>query len=1158
MDDFDPDAYLAAKSGGGTAVAEPAAFDPDTYLQSKKVEPSAPRTPAVESGLAQLLETPEGSPGYNDAVTRPDVGAALDYLRPAPSEPAGSVLGAIPRVAPQTSVAGQIAGGVANVAANVAESLTSPQNLVLLPSAGVRGVGRLAGLLFGAEALGDVPSAARETIAPDRTLQQRIESGGRTLTDVLFGAAGVGHGSGLTDALFRPKDSTTPAVPETPPPAITEPIAGGDPIAPSKETQIAAQAATEVPNEPRIIPTPEGTNGAEAPAGETLGARDEPSASIAESSVVSEPESPAVDAAIPREPPVVEAVAPTEMATAAETVSAPVEESVPETNGRVAQSEQSVATPESDPSTTAEQSQPPTGGEIMSPGPGAASAQEPLASYEQRRFGKRFQADESIAPEIREQTGNQYYEPVPNNVTVSDAENIIEQHGTDASLRLVRDDNAPLPPRVRVTMGQALIKKLNQSHQEAVAAGDTARAGEFLNQAVDTAEHLSDLGTQLGQGVQAFSIWNKLNPDGILTAAIRVAKKAGTDLTPEQIKQVSDISAEIEKAPEGFQRNEKTMKLMNFMADMKGANPADIPTAIYYANILSGYSTQLVNTIDTGINVLSESAAMAASHPSAIPDILTGLYQGMVRGGFEAANVLKTGKATMADKIGQQQILERTQFGKEGGVPINTDTALGRFMKRAFESKPAAPLNLWKYPLRAMLASDTVFYNSMKEARARVLARALAKKEGLSGDALFQRTDEVLNQGPGKLDAALQQAQSEGLTGLNLRRRTREIIEQGRDDALIDNAGEAAEIATYNHDPSGVLGLVAHHISQITQNFPMAKAVVPFTRIVANVSNRGLDYTPYGYKRLFFGHSGGEKFGTAPPVGEAYRTQLVKATLGTAAMTAAAALDAKGTIQISAQGPSDPNERKQLSNTGWKPYSVKVGDTYYSYQYTPLNIGFAMIGHYRDAVRYNKLDEKDAQTRLAYGMLKSSTTIMDMSFLSGLSDFMGTVSGATSSTKGVGNLMARTASSVVIPNLAKQIDKLFDPTVYQADTVKEALMRETPIARSATLKPMLNMLGDPIKPSQNRFFTSQTDDPVWKLIVAKQAWIPVPSKTTKIKNRAITPDEYYTLIEKSGPQIRRFIQRNATRFENMNGEKVQDEIRDETERVRKQIKSRFD
>lgn len=794
--------------------------------------------------------------------------------------------------------------------------------------------------------------------------------------------------------------------------------------------------------------------------------------------------------------------------------------------------------------------------ELMSPGPGAAASGEPLASYELRRFGKRFQEDQSIAPEIRDKTGNQYYEPISNKITLAEAEAIIEERGTDASARLVRDETFDMPPRVRVTLGEALIKKLNQSFQEAKAAGDV-RAGEFLEQAVDTAEYLSELGTTLGQGVQAFAIWNKLSPEGIMLEAQRIVGKTGRKLTPEEIAKIGELTAEVEKAPEGFQKVEKTMDLTSYLADIKGIDPGDIPIALWYSNILSAIKTQLVNTVDTANNIWSESYAAAVNSPKAIPDIIAGLYQGMIRGGFEAANVLMKGKLSAVDKIRQQRVLERVRFGQKGGVPINPETFMGRFMKRAFESKLATPLNLWKYPLRAMVASDTVFYHSAKEARSRILARAIGKKEGLSGKALFNRVEEILNRSQETYDDALKQAQKEGLTGLNLRRRVGEIIEQGRDEGLVSAAAEAAEIATYNHEATGVIGLIAHNINNITTAFPLGKAIVPFTNIVANVTNRGLNYTPWGYKRLFFGEWGGKKFGVEAPVDEAFKIQLIKATLGTTAITAVALLDANGTVQVTANGPENIEEKHQLQNAGWKPYSVKIGDIYYSYQYTPFNLGFAAIGHYRDAIRYNKLSEKDASTRLAYGMLKSGSTIFDMSFLSGVSDFIGTVQGqGSSSTKGAGRLFARTATSVLIPNLVKEIDKLFDPTVYQADTITQGLIRETPIARQH-LKPLLNVLGEPIAPSQNRFFNHDSKDPVWKLIVEKQAWVPVPSKTSKIGDRPITGDEYYRLIKESGPLIKDYISENLDSLREMTGEEAQDAIRKQSERIRKSVKSGF-
>lgn len=862
-------------------------------------------------------------------------------------------------------------------------------------------------------------------------------------------------------------------------------------------------------------------------------------------------------------------------------------------------------------------------------GPGAANIEEPLASYEPRRFSERFQEDMSIDQNVRDQTGNRYYEPIPNKITVADAEKIIGERGIDEGVRLVRDESFPMEPRVRSTMAQGLIKKLNQSYAEATKAGDP-KAQRFLDQAVDTAEYLGELGTRLGQGVQSFAIWSRLTPEGMLVQAKRIVSKARTEfettngdavkeivdavnaapdgdklkvlikisetnpvakkvkgdfeaiiaaskdgkltkeqfydkvskklgiptLSPEDIAKITKMAADIEKAPEGFQRDDKTRELLSYLAELKGADASEVPTALFYANILSGYTTQLVNTVDTAINVLSEAAAQAAANPKSAPEIMTGIYQGLLKGIPDAANVLKTGKGRAENKLQVSSILERSKFGEKGGVPINASTPLGRVIKAGLESKPAAILNLWKYPLRAMVASDSIFYNSAKEARARVLAQAIGKSEGLTGDALFSRVDEILHNTAADRTQAKQQAADEGLTGNAATRRASEILEQKRPEDLVSNADEAAGLATYNHDPQGTLGLISSRLSEIAKKVPGGVFVVPFTRIVANVTNRGIDYTPYGYKRAFFGRGGGKGFETPAPVGQEFKVQLVKATAGTVGMTALAMLDAGGVVQVTGSGPSDPNEKKQLQAAGWKPYSVKIGDRYYSYQNTPLGVGLAMVGHYRDAVRYNKLDEKDAQARLIYATTGVANTITSQSFLSGLSDFMEMVNGKGASADGAKRFFNRTVSSIAVPNIIKQINRAFDPTVYQADTITQAVLRDTPAARAVS-KPMLNVLGEPVKASSNRFTSEATDDPVWKLIVEKQAWVSTPSKTTKIRNRPITPEEYYKLIATSGQLIKEYIRTNLIRFQSMPAGDVQDAIQKRAAEIRSGVKSRF-
>jgi len=154
-----------------------------------------------------------------------------------------------------------------------------------------------------------------------------------------------------------------------------------------------------------------------------------------------------------------------------------------------------------------------------------------------------------------------------------------------------------------------------------------------------------------------------------------------------------------------------------------------------------------------------------------------------------------------------------------------------------------------------------------------------------------------------------------------------------------------------------------------------------------------------------------------------------------------------------------------------------------------------------------------------------------------------------------GKFLRRTAGTV-IPNLVKQIDRVFDPTVYDDATIQAALLRDIPIARRG-LKPMLNVLGEPIRPDLNPFLNLDRQDPLWSTIVQKQAWISEPSKLTMVFNRPIDPDEYYDWIADSGPQIRRRLEVLLPYLQAVPAELAQDRVqtivREERAKSRKRL-----
>jgi hypothetical protein len=308
-----------------------------------------------------------------------------------------------------------------------------------------------------------------------------------------------------------------------------------------------------------------------------------------------------------------------------------------------------------------------------------------------------------------------------------------------------------------------------------------------------------------------------------------------------------------------------------------------------------------------------------------------------------------------------------------------------------------------------------------------------------------------------------------------------------------------------------------------------------------------------------------------PVVGHRRAQLLAKATMGTAAMVTLYALDRmqddddeKKKFAIYAAGPGDMAKRHQMEETGWRPYSIRIGKHYFDYRLTPFAVPFAIVGYVRDAERWKKMDEATILSRMAYATLKSGSAVFEMSFLSGVNQLVDMLQRETpdSAAKALKSYIGRNAGSLV-PALFKQLDRTFDTQIHDNATIKEALLREVPIA-SHLVKPKLNLLGEPVLQTAGPtsiFFNKERSNPVWKLIVDNEAWISTPAKNTKIgygdQQRAMTEDEYYEYIQESGRIIRERLEQRLPDLQKMSKERVGRIIDDITEVARERVKNQI-
>ncbi|MBL9176413.1 MAG: hypothetical protein JNM65_00025 [Verrucomicrobiaceae bacterium] len=135
----------------------------------------------------------------------------------------------------------------------------------------------------------------------------------------------------------------------------------------------------------------------------------------------------------------------------------------------------------------------------------------------ERSFGKRVRADERLDPQMREHFGDPIVYDVAHNAdTLAAANDFISQHGLQAAADTFFDQRQPMPPHVRVTLGQQLLLRLDQAARTAMKERQAEQAIQIYDLAAKVSNHTDELGTQAGQTVQAFAMWTRMTPEGLL------------------------------------------------------------------------------------------------------------------------------------------------------------------------------------------------------------------------------------------------------------------------------------------------------------------------------------------------------------------------------------------------------------------------------------------------------------------------------------------------------------------------------------------------------------------------------------------------------------------------------------------------------------------
>lgn len=712
----------------------------------------------------------------------------------------------------------------------------------------------------------------------------------------------------------------------------------------------------------------------------------------------------------------------------------------------------------------------------------------------------------------------------------------------------------------------------------------------------DPAKHQRDL---IGHVTKSLEEAGDYSDAAISEAIDRFYRDLAPRATDEQHREIVKMAERMISAPDdSFIQADRARELIAYMTRQQGAqgNIVEGITAYWYANVLSGLGTQGINVFGNATNLMMHTLQLASTKPGLLPSFLQGMATGSRAGLRDLQAVLTGSAAPKGGKFNAPGFFEALYNPKGKGV----------------KAKAGNVLALGRYVFRALSGVDAFFYRTAKEGRAHALAHQYARERGVQGQAFGDYVANTLFNSDGQYASAKRQAgadiRADGrpLTRRDIERRAFEIMEQSRPVEVQEGAERFGELATYTNPPEGSMGVVADALTNfmskavISTRFgdvQLARPVTPFIKILANVMSRQLDFTPVGIAR---GIKGAHLVGKNPEryAAQERRERLAAGIMGTVGSGLLVSFfsqfddDDDPSFAITAQGPSDFRKRSQLRETGWQPYSVKVGDAYFKFNELPFALPLAVIGSHQDAKRYDRLSEDEAADKVSHALYAVMNNFLETSFLRGVADIFQIAEGTKDPVS-----YATSFSRGFVPGagLLNDVANLTDPVLRDRDSSGRlgTIFKQIPVVRSRLGKSMLNVLGQEIElegvgkvPIARRFVSTAKPDPVWQMIVENKAFISdprysgdikvtVPSPTRRQKREqsaaisereqrmgrlvagVMTEDEEYDYVKLSGEMIYKDLHKRLKTYEKMTPDEIRDDVAWITRTRRKEAKMKM-
>lgn len=388
---------------------------------------------------------------------------------------------------------------------------------------------------------------------------------------------------------------------------------------------------------------------------------------------------------------------------------------------------------------------------------------------------------------------------------------------------------------------------------------------------------------------------------------------------------------------------------------------------------------------------------------------------------------------------------------------------------------------------------------------------------------------------------AYRQAAGEGLEGSEMAKRMHDIMSDPPDSIQAD-ALDKAHYQTFTNS-LGEMGQAGQRFLNNKKAWPL-KFIVPFVRTPINIMKYTFERTPLGFAssriRADLG-AGGARGAQAQ----------ARMALGSMAMMVAGMGAAEG--WITGRGPMDPRLRKIKMDSGWKPYSVKIGDRWF--QYSRLDPIAMVMGLGADIAELaGEASDEDTEMIITAGAMAIAQNLASKTYMQGLMDFMGAVDPNNPAnniqkylTKQAGTLMPY---SSFLRNVTSGLDPVVrDVRTSAADAFAKENLEEAsdPVAKFLTetvngiykqipglsdeLPARKTLWGDDIDRSSGVGWAydmlspvpskSDKPDPVNEMILDNKIKISHPSRV--IEGVSLTGEEYARFVELAGKPAKEYL-----------------------------------